>query len=62
MNTLNIENELCGASRKLRVRFRVPRREACMTRRAMVAAVREAELARWEANGGDYLRSIQRAA
>lgn len=53
--------EDCGPNRKLRLRIRLPRRASCLTRRAMVAALREAELQRWQANGGDYLRSIERA-
>ena len=51
-----------GPDRKLRLRIRLPRRPACLTRRAMVAALREAELQRWESSGGDYLRSIARIA
>ena len=31
------------------------RREACLTRRAMLAALREAELSEWMASGGDFL-------
>jgi hypothetical protein len=54
--------EDCGPNRKLRLRVRLPSRASCLTRRAMVAALREAELERWEANGGDYLRSAQRLA
>jgi hypothetical protein len=37
-----------------------PRRESCLTRRAMLAALREAELAAWQNNGGDYLHQAVR--
>jgi hypothetical protein len=37
----------------------VLRRELCATRRAMLAALREAELCDWMATGGDYLASAQ---
>lgn len=43
------------AHRKLRVALPLPRRESCVTRRAMLAALREAELAAWQASGGDAL-------
>jgi hypothetical protein len=42
-------------NRKLRVALPLPRRESCLTKRAMLAALREAELAAWQGNGGDYL-------
>lgn len=35
----------------------MPRRRECLTKRALIAAMRAAELAEWEASGGDYLRS-----
>lgn len=41
--------------RSLRVTFTVPRRGYCVTRRAMLAALRQAELIEWMASGGDYL-------
>jgi len=43
--------------RKICLSF-APRREACLTRLALRAAVREAELADWLASGGDYLSSM----
>jgi hypothetical protein len=43
--------------RHLRIAF-VPRREACLTKRAMIAALREAEFDEWMASGGDYLASM----
>jgi hypothetical protein len=43
---------------KLRIAFPPRRRESCQTRQAMLAALREAELADWEASGGDYLVSL----
>lgn len=43
--------------RKVRISF-VPRREVCLTKRAMLAAIREAELADWMASGGDFLASM----
>lgn len=43
--------------RKIRLSFS-PRREVCLTKRAMIAAIREAELADWIASGGDYLNSM----
>jgi len=44
--------------RKIRLGCRAPRREVCLTKRAMIAALREAELADWLASGGDYLNSM----
>jgi hypothetical protein len=42
--------------RKVRIVLpRQPRRGSCVTRRAIIAAMRAAELAEWEASGGDYL-------
>jgi len=43
--------------RKARVSFS-PRRETCLTRRALLAALREAEFAEWMNSGGDYLDSM----
>jgi hypothetical protein len=45
------------AHRKLRLALPLPRRESCLTRRAMLAALGEAELAAWQASGGDSLRA-----
>lgn len=39
------------------IRIALVRRECCMTRQAALAALREAELAEWQATGGDYLNS-----
>jgi hypothetical protein len=36
----------------------LPRRKCCVTKRAMLAALREAELAQWEATGGDFLHAM----
>lgn len=45
--------------RAVRIALPLPRRESCLTRRALLAALREAELAAWQSSGGDYLRSLQ---
>jgi len=45
--------------RKLRFALpTLPRRQSCLTRRAVLAAMREAELAQWETSGGDFLSSM----
>ena len=44
--------------RKVRAAFPLPRRESCVTKRAMLAALREAEYAEWMASGGDYVSSM----
>ena len=36
----------------------LPRRQSCVTRPAMLAALREAELAEWQSSGGDYLGAV----
>lgn len=41
--------------RVIRVTFQVPRHAACATKRAMLAALRQAEMSDWMASGGDYL-------
>ena len=38
----------------------LPRRKPCVTRRALLAAIRQAELAEWQASGGDYLHAMHR--
>jgi hypothetical protein len=44
--------------RKIRIALpTLPRRQPCITRRAMLAALREAELNEWQATGGDVLSS-----
>jgi len=46
--------------RRIRVALpTLPRRQSCLTKRAMLAALREAELAEWQASGGDFMRSTQ---
>jgi len=49
--------EVQGQHRKIRVALPLPRRRECLTKRALIAAMRAAELAEWESSGGDYLRS-----
>jgi hypothetical protein len=59
--TLNshFADEPAGHRRNRVVLPKLPRRQSCLTRRAMLAALREAELAEWQATGGDTLRSLQ---
>ena len=47
--------------RPVRVALPVRRREACLTKRAMLAALREAEFAEWMNSGGDYLDSMHQS-
>jgi hypothetical protein len=49
----------CERRRNIRINF-APRRESCLTKRTMLAAMREAELAEWMATGGDYLASMHK--
>jgi hypothetical protein len=50
------EDRACA--RKVRLVLpRQPRRGSCVSRRAIIAAMRAAELAEWQATGGDYLAS-----
>jgi hypothetical protein len=44
--------------RAARISLPLPRRESCLTKRAMLAAMREAELDEWMRTGGDYLGSM----
>jgi len=45
--------------RKIRIALpTLPRRQSCVTRRAILAALREAELDEWQATGGDVLSSM----
>jgi hypothetical protein len=45
--------------RKIRIALpTLPRRQSCVTRRAMLAALREAEFDDWQATGGDVLSSM----
>lgn len=46
----------------MRISFPARRRESCLTRRALLAALREAELYDWQATGGDFLNSMQQPA
>jgi len=43
--------------RGIRVELTLRRRESCVTRRAMLTAMRDAELQAWLDSGGDYLDS-----
>lgn len=47
--------ESCSRRRVIRDTFQVPHHESCAIRRAMLAALRQAELTDWLASGGDYL-------
>ena len=48
-----------ASHRKIRIALpTLPRRQSCITRRAMLAALREAELNEWQASGGDVLSSM----
>lgn len=51
-----------NGNRRVRVVIRLPRRQACMTKRAMLAALHEAELHEWLNSGGDYLDHNYHAA
>jgi hypothetical protein len=44
--------------RPIRISLPSRRRESCLTRRAMLAALREAEFDNWQATGGDVLSSM----
>lgn len=46
--------ELQATRRPMRIAFPVPRREACLTRRAKIAALREAELEDWLTDDDDF--------
>jgi hypothetical protein len=49
------------AHRPIRISFPSRRRESCLTRRAMLAALREAEFDNWQATGGDVLSSMHQS-
>jgi len=49
--------EACACRRKVRIRLPLWRRRSCLTKRALIAALRQAEFAEWQATGGDFLRS-----
>lgn len=53
---------IAGRHRAVRAALPARRREECLTKRAMLAALREAEFADWMASGGDYLDSTQQPA
>ncbi len=42
----------------IRIALPLRRRESCQTRRAMLAALRDAEFEDWMNSGGDYLDSM----
>ena len=42
----------------MRIAFPVPRREACLTRRAKIAALREAELNDWLTDEDDFASAM----
>ncbi len=50
--------DVCERHRQIRLGFRVPRRQACLTKRAMVAALREAEFKEWLHDGYDHMSSM----
>lgn len=50
-----------ASRRPVRVALPVRRRETCLTRRALLAALREAEFAEWMASGGDFLASMHQS-
>jgi len=54
--------EARASHRKIRIALpALPRRRSCITRRAMLAALREAELDDWQATGGDVLSSMHQS-
>jgi hypothetical protein len=48
----------CTERRTRRVHVPLPRHEHCVTKRHLIAALRQAELSDWLASGGDYLSSM----
>ena len=44
--------------RPIRIALPLRRRETCLTKRAMLAALRDAEFEDWMNSGGDYLDSM----
>ncbi len=50
--------ELQATRRPMRIAFPVPRREACLTRRAKIAALREAELNDWLTDEDDFASAM----
>jgi hypothetical protein len=48
------------AHRKVRIALpSLPRRQFCLANRTVLAAMRAAELAVWQASGGDFLRNVR---
>ena len=60
-NAFSQLTETRSNKRPVRVALPVRRREACLTKRAMLAALREAEFAEWMNSGGDYLDSMHQS-
>ena len=54
--------ELQATRRPMRIAFPVPRREACLTRRARIAALREAELKDWLTDEDDFAGAMHQPA
>lgn len=54
--------ELQATHRPGRIAFPVPRREACLTRRAKIAAIREAELENWLNEDDDFAGAMHQPA
>lgn len=50
--------ELQATRRPMRIAFPVPRCEACLTRRAKIAAIREAELEDWSTDDDDFTTAM----
>lgn len=59
--SLRVVVEAGHRKRPVRVSFPARRRASCVTRRALLAALREAEFDNWQASGGDYLNSMHLA-
>jgi hypothetical protein len=50
-----------GRHQRIRIALSLPRRRPCLIKRAMLAALCEAELAEWLASGGDFLGSMHQS-
>ena len=57
-NTFPQLAETRSNKRPVRVALPPRRRESCLTNRALLAALREAEFTEWMNSGGDYLDSM----
>lgn len=44
--------------RRRKLCISLPRHESCLTKQRMLASLREAEFADWQASGGDFLNSM----